>query len=173
MSVEELVVRSRTATWDDPMRSALAARELPGRAFLEAMVAGELPPPPVMRLLNIGFGELDTGRVVFTLEPAEYHYNPIGTVHGGVLSTLCDSAMGCAVHSTLPAGASYTTLELKVNFVRPVTAGTGRLRCEGTVIHMGGRTATAEARLTDAAGKLYAHATTTCMIMRPESGAPR
>lgn len=162
--------RSRTATWDDPMRTARAARELPGRALLEAMVAGALPAPPIMRLLALGFGELDEGRIVFTLEPAEYHYNPIGTVHGGVISTLCDSAMACAIHSTLPAGTGYTTLELKVNFVRPATIATGPLRCEGRVIHVGGRVATAEASVTDAAGKLYAHSTTTCMILRPEPG---
>jgi uncharacterized protein (TIGR00369 family) len=170
MTTENSPVRSRTATWDDPMRSAGAARTLPGREFLEAIARGELPVPPVMRLLNVGFGELDEGRIVFTLEPAEYHYNPIGSVHGGVITTLCDSAMGCAIQSTLPAGAGYTTLEVKVNFVRPVTVATGSVRCEGRVIHVGGRVATAESTLTDAQGKLYAHATTTCMIFRPEAG---
>ncbi|MBC8075392.1 MAG: PaaI family thioesterase, partial [Chloroflexales bacterium] len=101
--------------------------------------------------------------------PAEYHYNPIGSVHGGVAATLCDSAMACAIHTTLPAGVGYTTLELKVNFVRPITVQTGRVTCEGTLIHMGGRVATAEARLTDASGALYAHATTTCLVLRPTS----
>jgi uncharacterized protein (TIGR00369 family) len=103
---------------------------------------------------------------VFAVEPAEYHYNPIGLVHGGLACTLLDSAMGCAVHTTLPAGTGYTTLELKVNLIRPLTRETGRVLCEGTIIHVGGRTATAEARITDAAGALYAHATTTCMIFR-------
>jgi uncharacterized protein (TIGR00369 family) len=126
-----------------------------------------------MRLLNMGIDELDKGRVVFTLEPAEYHYNPIGSVHGGIISTICDSAMGCAVQSTLPAGTGYTTLELKVNFLRAVTLETGPMRCEGRVIHVGGRVATAEAYLTDGAGTRYAHATTTCMIFRPERAAPR
>ncbi len=91
-------------------------------------------------------------------------------MHGGLAATLCDTAVGCAVHSTLPAGAGYTTLELKVNFIRPLSVDTGRVFCEGRVIHVGGRVATAEARVTDAAGKLYAHATTTCMVFRP--GAP-
>lgn len=109
---------------------------------------------------------------MFACEPAEYHYNPIGTVHGGLASTLLDSAMGCAVHSTLPAGAGYTTLELKVNMLRPIAVSTGRLLCEGRTVHVGGRVATAEGRLTDEAGKLYAHATTTCMLFRsPEKPA--
>ena len=103
---------------------------------------------------------------VFAVEPAEYHYNPIGVVHGGVAATLLDSAMGCAVHSALPAGAGYTSLEIKVNFVRPLTAETGRVRCEAKLIHLGGRTATAEGRVVDEAGKLYAHGTTTCLIFR-------
>ena len=93
----------------------------------------------MMLLLNIGLQEAEQGRVVFSVEPAEYHYNPIGMVHGGLASTLCDSAMGCAIHSTLPAGAGYTTLELKVNFVRPLTAATGPVLCEGKVINVGGR----------------------------------
>jgi uncharacterized protein (TIGR00369 family) len=114
--------------------------------------------------------EVEEGRVVFEVEPAEYHYNPIGAVHGGLACTLADSAMGCAVHSTLPAGVGYTTVEIKTNLLRPISVRTGTLRCEGTTIHVGGRIATAEARLTDAAGKLYAHATTTCMIFRDGSG---
>jgi uncharacterized protein (TIGR00369 family) len=116
--------------------------------------------------MNFGLAELEEGRAVFTVEPAEYHYNPIGVVHGGLAATLLDSAMGCAVHSTLPAGAGYTTLEVKVNFVRPLTAETGEVRCEAEVIHVGGRTATAEGKVLDASGKLYAHATTTCIIFR-------
>jgi uncharacterized protein (TIGR00369 family) len=104
---------------------------------------------------------------VFDITPAEYHYNPIGSVHGGVYATLCDSACGCAVHSMLPAGAYYTSLDLATRFIRPVTTGSGRLLCEGTVTHLGSRTALAEARLTDASGKLYAHATSNCLIFRP------
>lgn len=95
-----------------------------------------------------------------------YHYNPIGVVHGGVAATLLDSAMGCAVHSTLPAGAGYTTLEIIVNYLRPLTVATGPVRCEAKVIHLGGRTATAEGRIEDDRGRLYAHGTTTCMIFR-------
>jgi len=118
-----------------------------------------------MPLLGFVVDAVDESRVVFAFEPAEYHY-AVGVVHGGVTSALMDSAMGCAVYTTLPAGVAYTTLELKVNFVRPLTRDTGRVRCEGTTIHVGGRVATAEARLFDTAGTLYGHATTTCMIFR-------
>src|ERR1019366_5681010 len=107
------------------------------------------------------------GRAVFEVTSAEYHYNPIGGVHGGVAATLLDSAMGCAVQSMLPQGTGYTTLELKVNLVRSLTLETGPVRAIGTIIHLGGRIATAEARLVDAQDRLYAHAVTTCMIFRP------
>jgi uncharacterized protein (TIGR00369 family) len=145
-----------------------------GLEYLQAMGRGDLPFAPLGLLLGMEPVEVTEGRVVFTLRPAEYHYNPIGIVHGGVASTLLDSAMGCAVHSTLPAGAGYSTLQLNVNFVRPVTVETGRIRAEGTVVHVGGGTATAEGRILDEAGRLYAHGTTTCFIMRrpaPESPA--
>ena len=137
--------------------------------FLRKVVSGELPRPPISALMNFGLAELEEGRAVFTVEPAEYHYNPIGVVHGGLAATLLDSAMGCAVHSTLPAGAGYTTLEIKVNYVRAMTAGTGLVRCEARVIHVGGRTATAEGYVTDADGKLYAHGTATCTLFRGSS----
>lgn len=159
-------VRTRVVTWQDPLIGARAARTMAGVEYLRAMARGELPGPPIAALLGLRIAEIEEGRVVFTVEPAEFHYNPIGVVHGGLACAICDSAMGCAVHSTLPAGAGYTTLELKVNLVRPLTAGTGEVRCVGTTIHVGGRVATAEARLVDAAGKLYAHATTTCMVFR-------
>jgi uncharacterized protein (TIGR00369 family) len=134
--------------------------------FLQKIIAGELPPPPIGALLNFRIAELREGYAVFTVEPAEYHYNPIGVVHGGVAATLLDSAMGCAVHSTLPAGAAYTTLEIKVNYLRPMSAKTGEVRCEAKTIHVGARTAMAEGRIVDASGKLYAHGTTTCIIFR-------
>jgi uncharacterized protein (TIGR00369 family) len=166
----EMNGRTRTVTWQDPLISAAAARGMSGIDFLRAMVNGKLPPPPIGVLLGMSVLEVEPGRVVFGIEPDEYHYNPIGVVHGGVASTLCDSAMGCAIQSTLPAGVGYTTLELHVNFVRPLTRDTGPVRCEAEVIHVGGRTATAQARLLDREGKLYSHATTTCIIFRPEGG---
>lgn len=159
--------RTRTFSWEDPRALAEAGRGLSGLEYLQKIVAGELPRPPISALMNFSIGELSEGRAVFTVEPAEYHYNPIGVVHGGLAATLLDSAMGCAVHSTLPAGAGYTTLEIKVNYIRPMTAETGGVRCEAKVIHVGGRTATAEGRVLDESGKLYAHATTTCIIFRP------
>jgi uncharacterized protein (TIGR00369 family) len=167
MSEADDDARTRTFTWEDPKALAEAARGLTGLEFLKRVASGELPPPPIGALMSFGLGELEEGRAVFTARPAEYHYNPIGVVHGGLAATLLDSAMGCAVHTTLPAGAGYTTLEIKVNYVRALTAETGEVRCEARVIHVGGRTATAEGKVLDAAGKLYAHATTTCIILRP------
>lgn len=158
--------RTRTVTWEDPQALAQAAEGLSGLEFLQKIVAGELPPPPIGMLMNFRIAELREGHAVFTVDPAEYHYNPIGVVHGGVAATLLDSAMGCAVHSTLPAGARYTTLEIKVNYVRAMSAKTGEVRCEADVVHVGGRTAVAEGRILDGQGKLYAHATTTCIIFR-------
>jgi len=137
-----------------------------GFEFLQKIVAGELPQPPLASLMDFQIVELAEGRAVFAVDPAEYHYNPIGVVHGGLAATLLDSAMGCAVHSMLPAGTGYTTLELKVNFIRAITAETGRVRAEGKLIHLGARTATAEGRVIDESGKLYAHATTTCLILK-------
>ena len=159
--------RSRAYDWDDPAISAAAARKLDGAEFLEAILNGSLPAAPVARTLDFAPVTVRPGTVVFEFTPAEFHYNPIGTVHGGVLSTLCDSACGCAVQSMLPAGTYYTSLDLNVKFLRPVSSRTGPMACTGTVIHLGGRSALAEARLTDAAGKMYAHATSSCMIFRP------
>jgi uncharacterized protein (TIGR00369 family) len=163
----EKETRTRTITWEDPRALAEAGRNLSGLEYLQRIVAGALPRPPIGVLMDFAITELGEGRAVFTVEPAEYHYNPIGVVHGGLAATLLDSAMGCAIHSTLPAGAGYTTLEIKVNYVRAMTAETGTVRCEAQVIHIGGRTATAEGRVLDEAGKLYAHGTTTCIIFRP------
>jgi len=136
-----------------------------GLDLLQAILDGKQPAPPIARTLNFRLSEIAAGRTVFTGTPSLDHYNPLGTVHGGYVATLLDSAMGCAVHTTLAPGQGYTTLELKVNFVRPVLDTSGELRAEGSVIHAGKRTATAESRLLDAAGKLYAHATTTCLIL--------
>jgi uncharacterized protein (TIGR00369 family) len=165
--------RNRTIHWNDPRVFTEAGRSLSGLELLQKVVAGELPRPPIADLMNFDLVEVRESFAVFTVEPAEYHYNPIGVVHGGLAATLLDSAMGCAVHSTLPAGAAYTTLEIKVNFVRAITVKTGPLRCEAKVIHAGARTATAEARLIDASGKLYAHGTTTCLVIREPQEAQK
>ena len=156
--------RERFYSWSDPQITAAAVATTSGLDILRGILAGTLPRPPVLDTLEIDPVEVEEGRVVFEMTPKEWHYNPIGGVHGGVLSTLVDSALGCAVHSRLPAGVGYTSLEIKVNFVRPVTIQTGRIRCEGTVLSLGRRSATAEARVSTTEGKLLAHATTTCMI---------
>lgn len=158
--------RSRTVSWEDPVIGAKAAPDMSGLDYMRAIMTGELPTAPMADLMGFGPVEVEEGRVVFECIPAEYHYNPIGSVHGGLACTLFDSAMGCAVHTMLPVGVGYTTLELKVNLLRAITIETGCLLCEGKTIHVGGRIATAESRLTDEAGKLYGHATTTCMVFR-------
>lgn len=157
--------RRRIVSWEDPAPAAAAARDLSGLEFLGAMVAGRIPPPPIGALVGLELVEVHEGRAVFTLEPAECHYNPIGSMHGGMITTLLDSAMSCAVHTTLPKGTGYTTLDLNVTFLRPVTVATGRLRGEGRAVHVGSRVGTAEGRVTDTAGKLYATGTTTCVIL--------
>lgn len=159
--------RTLTVGWEDPRALAEAGRGLSGLEYLRKIASGELPRPPIGALMNFNLVELGEGYAVFGVEPAEYHYNPIGVVHGGLAATLLDSAMGCAVHSALPAGAGYTTLEIKVNFIRPMTAETGAVRCEAKLVHLGGRTATAEGRVVGQDGKLYAHGTTTCLVFRP------
>lgn len=159
--------RVRTIEWQDPMNLAAAGRQLAGIDYLRRMIRGELPPPPIATLMNFTLKEVEEGRALFELEPGEFLYNPIGVVHGGVAATLLDSAMACAVHSTLPAGVGYTTLEIKVNMLRAISSQTGRLHAEGRLIHAGRSTAMAEGQLRDENGKLYAHGTTTCIIMRP------
>jgi uncharacterized protein (TIGR00369 family) len=166
--------RTRTVTWEDPLIAARAGASLSGIEYLRAIAQGKLPAPPIALLLGFTLDEVDDGRVVFTAEPGEHHYNPIGVVHGGLAATLLDSAMGCAVHSLLPRGRAYTTLEIKVNYVRAITCESGRLRASASVVHMGGRIATAEGRIVDASGQLCAHATTTCILLgaRPAGDAP-
>lgn len=135
-----------------------------GREVLEAMMSGKLPYPPMNETMNMALLEVGDGRAVFQGIPLLQHFNPLGTVHGGWFATLLDSALGCAVQSTLPVGRSYTTAELSINIVRSASHKTGPLRAIATVIHAGRQMATAEARIEDEIGKLYAHATTTCFV---------
>ena len=144
--------------------SAEEVRLLSGLDFVKGMQQGSFPSAPISKVMQFELAEAEKGRVVFSAYPSAEFYNPLGTVHGGYATTLLDSCMGCAVHSTLPVGMGYTTLEIKINFVRPLTDKTGAVRAEGKVITSGKRVATAEGRLIDANGKLYAHATTTCLI---------
>lgn len=135
-----------------------------GLEMMQAMLRGELPYAPIARTLDFMLVEIDAGRAVFQGTPGPQHFNPMGTVHGGWYATLLDSALGCAVHSALPQGKAYTTLEFKVNMVRALSPKVQRVRAEGQVIHLGGQTATADARLVGPDGKLYAHASTTCLV---------
>lgn len=139
-------------------------KHLSGLEFMQGILGGRFPPAPIMAALKYELVEVEHGRAVFEGVPEFAFYNPISSVHGGYAATLLDSCMGCAVHAALPAGQAYTTLEFKINFVRPMTEQTGRVRAEGRVIHPGSRAATAEGNLVDARGKLLAHATTTCLI---------
>jgi uncharacterized protein (TIGR00369 family) len=159
--------RTRTITWDDPMSALTDGAALSGIEFIRAIFEGKLPSPPITATMGFTGGSVEEGKVTFVGEAAEHLYNPIGVVHGGFAMTMLDSAMGCAVHTTLDVGEAYTTLEAKVNFVRPITLDTGPVRCEGTVIHRGGKIATAEGRLiAERTGKLLAHGTTTCMVFK-------
>ncbi|HWV52392.1 PaaI family thioesterase [Pseudorhodoplanes sp.] len=135
-----------------------------GLTFLRGLISGQFPAPPIAQTLGFTLNEVDHGRAVFSGEPQFRHYNPIGSVHGGFAMTLLDSALACAIHTTLAKGETYTTLEIKVNLVRPLTKDTGPVRAEGRVIHRGRTVATSEGDIKDASGKLYAHATTTCVI---------
>jgi uncharacterized protein (TIGR00369 family) len=162
--------RTLIVRWEDPALGPriAAQRGLNGIEYLRAIMRGEIPPPPITRLMGIELASVEEGRVVFAATPGEQHYNPIGVVHGGLAATLLDSAIGCAMQTKAPPGYFYTTIELKVNYVRPLLAGMGRVFGEATVLYAGRQTALAEARVVDANGKLYAHATSTCMMIQPQ-----
>jgi uncharacterized protein (TIGR00369 family) len=160
--------RTRTITWEDPMAAMREASGMTGLEFIQAIFGGKLPPPPITATMGFTGADAEAGKVSFYGEAGEHLYNPIGVVHGGYAMTLLDSAMGCAVQSTLAAGEAYTTLETKVNFVRPITLETGRVRCDGVVVYRGGKIATAEGRVVaEQSGKLLAHGTTTCLVIKP------
>ena len=161
--MDALRARTREPGLADPKRAA----SMSGLAFLQGIVAGEIPDPPITRTLDFYLLEVEPGRAVFQGLPGFAHYNPIATVHGGWHATLLDSAMACAVHTLVEPGRAYTTLEFKVHCVRPLMDRTGPVRAEGRVVASGKRTATAEGRLVDADGKLYSHGTTTCLLYEP------
>ncbi len=150
---------------------AKARQALSGLDFFRKMITGELARPPMTALLNIRLIEAEQGRVVFGAVPARAHYNGLGIVHGGLAAALLDSALGCAVNTLAPAGKVFTTLEMKINFTRPLTRKVGLIRCEGKVVHMGNRVATAEGRVVDKHGTLYAHGTATCILFEPSRQA--
>ena len=162
------LIRTRTYDWEDPTLAQDRLAHLDGLSLLRAMTAGELPVPPLAATLGFGALEVANGAdgpsVSVTLDPGEHHLNPLGSVHGGVIAAMLDTACGCSVHASLPAGTGYTTLDLSTRFLRPVVLGSGRIRATGRVISRGRRTALAEAELTDESGRLLAHATSTCML---------
>lgn len=162
------VGRERTYAWSDPLELATFGAGLSGMEFFAAMVEGRVPAPPIMHTLDISGFSYEEGRVAVRLTPQEFHYNPLGSVHGGVFAALLDTVCGCAVHTKLSAGVFYTSLDLSVKFLRPVSVATGPITAEGSTVHVGRRTALAEARILDAAGKVYATANSSCLIMRQE-----
>ena len=160
-------------------RARPAGRELPKRGeaanaldFFRQMAAGKVPHGPLLALLEFRLLEADPGRVVFGAVPSGAHYNGMGVVHGGLVAALLDSAMGCAINTLAPAGRIFTTLEIKISYTRPLTTEVGPLRCDAHAIHVGSRVGTAEGRVTDAAGRLYAHGTTTCIVVEREHARP-
>jgi uncharacterized protein (TIGR00369 family) len=156
--------RTRTFGWTDPTLHASLIGRRSGLDLLRAVGTGEVPPSPIMQLIDLESLEAEDGSVTVRITPQEFHYNPLGTMHGGVIATLLDTAAACSVHTTLPVGVGYTSLDLNVKFLRPVTIATGQLTCTGTVLQRGRRTALAEASLTDASNRLLAHATSSCLI---------
>lgn len=158
--------RSLSFSWEDPNPSRAALRELPGLESIRAIQNGEIPPMPFAQVMGLSIPRAERGRVTFAFRPSELWENPMGTLHGGAIGTLLDSAMGMAVLSTLDLGVSFTTLEYKVNFLRPVLSTTPEVFAEGTVIHEGRTQSVVEARLTDANAKLFATASSTCAILR-------
>lgn len=156
--------RTRTVQWEDPAPAVAVMPSMSGLDYLRAMIEGELPPPPIASLMRMTLVAADVGTATFVCEPDESHYNPIGTVHGGLVCTLLDSVLGCAVQSTLPQGQGYTSIEIKVNYLRPVHAGSGPLTCVGTVTKPGSRVAFADGVVTDGAGKTVATATGSLLV---------
>ncbi len=157
--------RMKTICWDDPQKSKReAVATCSGLDYLRAIKENRISPPPIANLVGYRICEADHGYAAFELNPAEYHYNPFATVHGGILSTLLDTAMTSAVLSTLSKGVSCTTIEIKVNFIRPVTTDTGILKCEASSLHVGKKIASVEGKLKDKDGLLYAHGVSTCAI---------
>jgi len=159
-------LRSKSVTWTDPATLAAGARALPGREFLQAIIDGRLPPPPISNLIAAQLVSVGDGEAVFRCAPDESAYNPIGMVHGGLLCTLLDSAAGCAVHTRLPAGTGYGTIEIKVSFLEPLYADVGEIEVHGRALRVGGRVAFSEAHARDTSGRIVGHATTSIAVIR-------
>lgn len=155
-----------TINQEPPAEKAKARQTMSGLEYMRKMMTGELTPSGMAQLMDFRLVDVTEGRAIFSIKPDERHYNGLGIAHGGLAATLLDSAMGCAINTMMPAGKVFTTLEMKINYTRPMRRETGEVLCEASVIHVGGRTATAEGRIVDGEGKLYAHGTVTCMLFR-------
>jgi len=156
--------RTRTVTWQDPGPGTLQGLSMPGIEYVQAMVKGDLPGPPIAATMQFELVEVEIGRAVFTCTPDESVYNPIGAVHGGLVCTLLDSVAGCALHSTLPQGKGYTSVEIKVNYLKAVRATSGKLTAVGTLVKAGSRVGFTEGVVTDASGAVVATATSTLLV---------
>lgn len=156
--------RTRTYSWGDPLEGVEKAKALTGFEYIRQMFEGEIAPPPILETAGITMLSVEEGNVKFLIEPQEFQYNPIGSVHGGIITTILDSAIGCSLHTTLPKSMAYTTLEIKVNFIKKITHNTAPLHTETTIIHRGRSTALLETKLVDSGQSVYAHASSTCMI---------
>jgi uncharacterized protein (TIGR00369 family) len=159
--------RTRTIHWAKPAEGRRDASRTSGLEYLQSIVRGELPSPPVACLVGYRIKTVEEKKAVFELTPEEYHYNPFSTVHGGMLTTLMDSAITASVLTMLPKGKACATMEIKVNFIRPVSAKTGVISCEATLVHASSRIATSRAEIRDSKGKLYAQGLGTCAIFSP------
>lgn len=160
-------IHTRTYDYEGRAFDPAVARTMPGLDYMRGVIAGDFPNAPIAATLGFAAIEVDHGRAVFAGTPERYVYNPIGVVHGGWAATLLDSAMGCAVHTTLPAGKAYTTVDLSVSMVRALTDRSGRIRCEARIVHAGSTIVTAEGRVTGEDGTLYAHGSSTCLVLAP------
>ena len=163
----ELTQQTKTISWVDPRPQAVQALTMSGLDYLQAMLDGSIPPPPIASHINLEMLEASQGVAIMAATPDESHYNPIGSVHGGFFATLLDSVCGCAVQTTLPAGTAYTSLDLNVSFLRGITTDTGRVVATGRVTKPGSRAAFVEADIKDADGRLLATATSTCLVFTP------
>lgn len=170
--MNDMTARRRTIQWEDPAAAAREGLSRPGMGYLKAIMSGEIARPPMAWTLDFELVEAEEGRAAFECEPKEFHYNPSNHVHGGLALALIDSATGCALHSTLAAGEGFTTVETSTQFVRPMKAGMGKVRCEGRLVHRGRTLARAEAKVVDAEGKLLAYGHSTCMILKLEERRP-
>jgi uncharacterized protein (TIGR00369 family) len=155
---------SRLIEWDDPKQTAARGRDMVGIEFLRAIMSGDIPQPPISKMFGFAFTKVEPGEVHLNLPIGPHFYNPIGMVHGGIAATVLDTVMGCSIHSLLPQGKAYSTLEIKINYLRPLTDTLGEVAVEGRVINLGRKAAFAEGKIIDAAGKIYATGSTTCAV---------